>query len=127
MSRRNRPERRRSWRALKMGMAGLALASVISTPATYALWSSSQDTLLSDPRVARSTFQANIDGGAFASVANLTNSANQKLTVSTTDAMDSRLIVAKEIAIPIEVRSLAQGNNGLRYTPSVAVPADDTL
>ena len=127
MSRRNRPEGRRTMRPLMLGMAGLVLASTIATPGTYALWSSSATTTVADPRVARTTFETRLDGGAYVPLTNLTNSVNQKAVLTTTDAMDTRLIVDKQIAIPIEVRSLAQGNNGLRYTPSVAVPADDTL
>lgn len=117
----------RTPRAALVAVAAAALAAGSLAPSTMALWSNTADTTLATPKLARAFFGANINGGTESTISDLSNAANQKRTVSTTDAIDQMLLDNKEVAVPIRVRTMAQGNNGLKYTTSVTKPAANTL
>lgn len=114
-------------RTALVAVSALALAAGSLAPSTMALWSNTDDTTLATPKLARVFFGANIDGGTESTITDLSNGANQKKAVTTTDAIDQRLLDGKEVAVPIRLRTLSQGNNGMKYTTTVTKPAANTL
>ncbi|RZI92446.1 MAG: hypothetical protein EOO67_08610 [Microbacterium sp.] len=101
-----------------VGVAALSALVASALPgATYALWSAEMETtgVLTD---AATVFAVN---GAEAS------SADPTVGIPLGPVEAQTLLDDLELAIPVEVRALSQGNRGLRYTVSVPPAADGSL